>query len=71
MIIDDVSRKVNDKFSAYIHHTSTATDTDCRNWFGSTLQKVVLHSDYLARDAWGRQRKEHVAAIAGPRQIQP
>jgi hypothetical protein len=50
MIIDHVSRKINDKFSAYIHHTSTAADTDCRNWIGSTLHKVVLHSDGLARD---------------------
>jgi hypothetical protein len=37
VIIDDVSRKINDKFSACIHHTSTAGDIDCRNWIGLTL----------------------------------
>ena len=37
MIIDDVSRKINDKFFAYIHLTSTAADTDCRSLFGLTL----------------------------------
>jgi len=37
MIIDDASRKINDKFSACIRHMSTAADTDCRNWIGLTL----------------------------------
>ena len=70
MIIDDVSRKINDKFSACIHHTSTAVDADCRNRIGSALRKVVLPSDDLARDAWSRQRQEHVAAVADSRQIE-
>jgi hypothetical protein len=34
MIIDDVSRKINDKFCAHIYRRSTAGDADCRNWIG-------------------------------------